>query len=73
MADQSMNEKQSTDRREEVLTVRLEEALPGPALGLLQSAEARYGCGRPSYDRSHDGNDDHDDLACRPMANWKLS
>jgi hypothetical protein len=42
MADQSMNEKQSTDRREEVLTVRLEEALPGPALGLLQSAEARY-------------------------------
>jgi hypothetical protein len=41
MADKSMKE-QPDDKRQEALVVRLEEALPGPALGLLQSAEARY-------------------------------
>jgi hypothetical protein len=41
MADQSTNQEQPKDRQE-ALTIRLEEALPASALGLLENAEARY-------------------------------
>lgn len=40
MADQIKN-KQPADRQE-ALVIRLEEALPASALGLLENAEARY-------------------------------
>jgi hypothetical protein len=41
MANQSKGNEEAGDRQE-VLVVRLEEALPGSALGRLDSAEARY-------------------------------
>jgi hypothetical protein len=41
MIDESMKE-QPDDERQDALIVRLEDALPGPALARLQSAEARY-------------------------------
>jgi hypothetical protein len=41
MADHSMNNPQDADRQE-ALVIRLEEALPASALGLLENAEARY-------------------------------
>jgi hypothetical protein len=42
MVDNSESSKHADDGRQEALLIRLEEALPKDALGLLQSAEARY-------------------------------
>jgi hypothetical protein len=42
MTNQSTQENQTVSERQEALVAKLEEALSGETLNLLQSAEARY-------------------------------